>query len=215
MKEQQNKLAQLLEKKSGELNLFSAQDRTKLKEKHFPDALEFVNLYESGTDTILDLGTGGGIPGLILAIEYPDVKFTLLDSREKKINAIMDVAEEMGLENTKGVAERFEILARDPEYRGKFDVVVARAVAKLPVLLEYAVGFLKEDAKLFAWKGPEFEEDLEASRPAQEILGLEHDHTHNYKLPTGEERNILVFKKMNETPERYPRRVGIVSKRPL
>ncbi len=215
MKELQNKLAQLLEQKSEELNLFSAQDRTMLMEKHFPDALEFLNAYEGGANMVLDVGTGGGIPGLVLAIEYPEIQFTLLDAREKKIRAVMDVSKELGLENTKGVAERFETLAHDPEYRGQFDVVVARAVAELPVLLEYAVGFLKEDGKLFAWKGPDFDEELASSKNAQEILGFELDKAHKYTLPTGEERNILVFRKIQSAPDKYPRRVGIVKKRPL
>lgn len=215
MKKTLSELAHLLEQKSEDLNLFSAQDRKRLQEKHFPDALEAVNLLPKSARLCLDLGTGGGVPGLVLAVDQPQLKLTLLDARGKKIQALQELAQALKLNNVQSIADRFETLAQNPAHREKYDVVFARAVAELPVLLEYAVGFMKVGGLLLAWKSQNHQNELESARSAEEILQMELESTHDYILPSGEARSILVFKKMAPTDKAYPRKVGQVKKRPL
>lgn len=208
-----NDLIRVLQKKSTELNLFSAGDRLKLGEKHIPDALAVLDFWEPGK-RVADIGTGGGLPGLALAGERPDLEFTLVDSTAKKIEAIMDMAEELDLRNVQGLIGRFEELAHEKKWREQFDTVTARAVAELPVLLEYVAGFLKVGGKFYAWKA-DYAAELEASHAAQEILGLKFMRAHKYSLPSGEARAILEFKKMAPLSREYPRKNGVPKAKPL
>ncbi len=205
MKKLQN-LARILRKKSQKLNLFSAGDREKLEEKHIPDSLAVLDFWDTRQRRVLDIGTGGGLPGLALAVACDGMEFVLMDAREKKIKVVKEVAEELELENVDCVVGRFEELAREDEFRGGFDVVVARAVAELPVLLEYAVGFLKKGGKLYAWKSVE-----ERAENAEKVLGMKFLKAYKY----GERRVILEFEKIMGTDEKYPRRTGVPKKRPL
>lgn len=212
----QQLLAKILREKSQTLNLFSKGDREKLEEKHIPDALAALEFWkvEPG-DKVIDIGTGGGLPGLALAIERPDVSFVLLDSRLKKIMAVSDVAKELSLTNVKCISGRIEELARQEEYRMSFNLVTARALAPLPTLLEYAAGFLKPGGKLCAWKGREYHEELVTSENAQELLGLKFKNAWDYSLPGGELRSLLVFEKDGELDDKYPRRTGLPKSRAL
>jgi len=209
-------LAVALQKKSETLNLFSAGDRLKLATKHIPDALAVLEFWkpEDG-NRVLDMGTGGGLPGLALAQARPGVNFLLVDSVGKKIQAVQEVADELELSNLKTVCERLEELAHQAKYRENFDAVTARALAELPTLLEYAAGFLKVGGKLFAWKSAEYETELESSSKAQEILGLRFVRAHNYVLPGGESRSILEFEKVAPLSKDYPRKTGVPKGRPL
>lgn len=206
-------LVEVLQKKSAELNLFSAGDRLKLADKHIPDALAVLDFWEPG-ERVADIGTGGGLPGLALACERPDLEFTLVDSTAKKVEAIMDMAEELDLRNVQGLIGRFEDLAHERKWREQFDTVTARAVAELPVLLEYVAGFLKVGGKFYAWKA-DYMPELKASETAQEILGLEFMRAHEYTLPTGENRAILEFKKTASLSQEYPRENGLPKAKPL
>lgn len=209
-----SKLSQLLKSKSEELNLFSSGDREKIESKHLPDSLAVLEFWDAHGH-VLDMGTGGGLPGLALAEACPDAGFSLLDSRQKKIDAVEEIAELAGLENVHTVCGRIEELAHDDDYREAYDFVTARALAPLPVLLEYAAGFLIEDGQLFAWKQAEYEEELVSSEKAQETLNLHFEASYGYTLPSGEERSILVFRKTGELSSKYPRAVGVPKKRPL
>ena len=203
-------LAKILRKKSLQLNLFSAGDREKLEEKHIPDSLAVLDFCEL-SGKVLDIGTGGGLPGLALAVSCPGTEFVLMDAREKKIRVVKEMIEELGLKNALGAAGRFEDLAHEEEFREEFDFVVARAVAALPVLLEYAAGFLNVGGVLFAWKSRDWEE----SGSAEEELGMKFIEAFDYELPGGEERSILKFEKTKELDEKYPRRTGVPKARPL
>lgn len=209
-------LVQLLQEKSAQLNLFSAGDRLKLAEKHIPDSLAVLDFWHLEKEMrVLDLGTGGGLPGLALALSCPEDAFTLMDAREKKVRAVKEISEELGLENTRVISGRFEDLARDKKYREQFDVVTARAVAALPVLLEYATGFLKVGGSLYAWKGPDYETELKQTKIAQAELGLAYKEAFPYELPGCDARVILRFEKMKKLHPAYPRRTGVPSSNPL
>lgn len=201
-------------KTSEALNLFSSSDRDKLGSKHFPDALAIQPHWTPGA-RVLDLGSGGGIPGLVLAAVYPETSFCLMDARQKKMQALEALAQELDFKHVSFVAGRFEELGHDPAYREQFDTVLARAVAPLSTLLEYAAPFISVGGTFYAWKGPRWEEELAAAKSALKELQLEHQASHSYTLPDGEERCILVFQKQTATPEKFPRRTGIPLKRPL
>ncbi len=213
-----HQLAAELASKSEQLNLFSAGDRLKLESKHFPDALAALDhtadLFHEG-NRVLDLGTGGGIPGLVLATAQPDLLFTLCDAREKKIRAVLSVAELCNLKNVSGLWGRFEDLAQDPAHRGRFDLVVARAVAALPTLLEYSAGFLKVQGHLLAWKGSEWQAELALSQNALQILGLEFNRCIEYTLATGEARFLLDFVLVRSVPKQWPRKPDLPRSKPL
>jgi 16S rRNA (guanine527-N7)-methyltransferase len=194
--------------------LFSRSDREKIETKHFPDAmvvLDYVT-FEDGTK-VLDIGTGGGIPGLVLAVMHPNVQFTLLDSTAKKMTALDEVIKELELENVKTITGRTEELAHG-ELRESFDVVTARALATLPTLLEYASGFIKDQGLLLAWKSRDHIDELNDSETAQELLNLTFKESFNYKIEDTS-RSILVFQKIGCLDSKYPRRIGIPNKRPL
>lgn len=211
-----NRLAHLLRAQSEKLNLFSAKDRELLEEKHLPDALAVLECWApKAGEKVIDVGTGGGLPGLALAEALPELFFTLVDARLKKVEAVMEVAEALVLNNVEGVAERFEDLAHTSGYRGGFDIALARAVAPLPVLLEYVAGFLKVDGLFYAWKGPDAPLELEAAAGAMKLLGMEFIKTHEYHLPSCEKRCILIFQKKKSLSKEYPRRTGIPKQKPL
>jgi 16S rRNA (guanine527-N7)-methyltransferase len=214
------KLATLLKTKSERVNLFSTRDRELLGEKHIPDSLailEFCELYGSEDQVlqVADIGTGGGLPGLALAIARPGTDFTLIDSRQKKIEAVQEVVDELGLENVHTVSGRFERLAHDTKFRKKFDIVTARAVAPLPTLLEYVAGFLKLKGEFYAWKGVGYETELESAKKAMHVLGLEFVEGFEYELPGVEKRVVLKFVKNGDLHEKYPRRDGVPKAKPI
>lgn len=198
------------------LNLVSKGDLEHVEEKHFPDSLKVLEYADfAPKNHVLDLGTGGGLPGLVLAEARPDCHFILMDARQKKIDAVMSMAREVGLTNVEGVAGRFEELAHDSEFREQFDLITARAVAPLPVLLEYAAGFLKVKGSLWAWKGPQYREEVHEAQRAMELLQLELTEERPYTLPSGETRVLLRFEKRGKTPRTYPREDGRPKKSPL
>ena len=213
-------LVRLLKENSERLNLFSRGDREKIQSKHLPDSLAITEFwpFEDGA-RVMDIGTGGGLPGLAMAQHAKDegleLSFTLVDARQKKISAVQSMAHKLELENVECISARFEELAHDKKRREQYDAVTARAVAPLPVLLEYAVGFLKVGGSLWAWKGPSYEEELETAREAMEVLNIDLETLHRYVLPDGDERYILQFTKFEELDDKYPRENGRIKKKPL
>lgn len=180
--------------------------------KHFVDSLKLLD-FENLEGRVLDLGTGAGFPGIPLAIMLPDVDFLLMDSLKKRIGFLEEVVEKLGLKNVQLLHSRAEDGARK-EFRESFDYVVTRALASLPVLLEYTIPYLKKGGVLYAYKGIKVDQEIEEAKKALEILGAGVEKLYPYKLED-EDYRILKIKKSKTTPKKYPRRAGLASKEPL
>ncbi|OIP81202.1 16S rRNA (guanine(527)-N(7))-methyltransferase RsmG [Candidatus Peregrinibacteria bacterium CG22_combo_CG10-13_8_21_14_all_44_10] len=203
----------LFEAENHKLNLCKFGDRKDFISRHIMDSLE-SSQFLAKAKKVLDLGTGGGLPGLVLAISHPKTEFTLMDSIGKKCVSVERMTKELKLTNVKVICGRAEELAHD--IREKFDVVIARALAPLPTLLELASGFVRRGGLLIAYKGPNYQEELTSSKHAMLEMNLLLDKIHQYKLPDDEVRRVLmVFNKNKTLDSKYPRQNGLPKKRPL
>lgn len=182
--------------------------------KHFIDSIT-INKYLQEKNRIMDIGTGAGFPGIPLKILNPQKEFILVDSLNKRIQFLEEVKRELELDNLTLIHSRVEDLAKNNNYRESADVAVSRAVANLRVLVEYMLPFVKKDGIVICMKGPNIEEELEESKNAIEILGGKIESIDNILLPEDLERNIVILKKIKNTPIKYPRKAGIPTKNPL
>ena len=197
------------------VNLTAITDPEEFEVKHFADSV-----MSAGSDVmknakkIIDVGTGGGFPGIPLAILFPEKKFTLMDSLGKRIKIIDQLAKEIGIENVELVHARAEDLAQKKEYREQFDVCVSRAVANLATLAEYCIPFVKVDGYFAPYKTAAAEEEIFEGKKALFILG---GHLESVsKFSSAElDHTILWIKKVKTTPTKYPRKAGTPSKEPL
>lgn len=166
------------------------------------------------TGRVIDIGTGGGVPGLVLAAVRPDLEFTLTDSASKKTKWVEEMVTSLGLENVTVVTRRLELLGREEGFRGSFDVVTAKALAALNVLSEFAVPLLKVGGRLVAYKGPALAEEIREARFALQELGAGVHRCHGFQV--GSKQTIVCeIAKDRPTPEKYPRRDGVPRKKPL
>lgn len=166
------------------------------------------------TGRVIDIGTGGGVPGLVLAIARPDLEFVLTDSASKKTSWVKELVDELELKNVEVVTSRLELLGRDESFRAQFDAVTAKALAGLAVLTEFALPLLKVGGRLLAYKGPALAEEIEEARFAFQKLGAVVHRCQAYSL--GEKSFVLCeILKTEPTAELYPRRDGVPQKKPL
>jgi len=165
---------------------------------------------------ILDLGTGGGFPLLPLAICLPSSSFAGMDSVQKKITAVQHIVDELKLTNVRLVCGRSEELAREDTHREQYDVVLARALAPLNILLELAAPFVKTGGRLLCWKSMNIDRELQDSLLARAELSCQMEKPHEYDLGGNwGRRQILVFRKRAKTSAKYPREIGEPKKNPL
>lgn len=203
-----------------EFNLTAVRDPGLVESRHFLEAIAFGALLEQrgllteGT-RLLDIGSGAGLPGLPLKIAWPGLRVTLLEATAKKCRFLEMMVAELGLEDVAVVEGRAEDVARDPAHRGAYNLVVARAVAPLPVLLEYALPFLEAGGYLACNKGSAAPREVEVSEAALRELGGVIEETLPFYPPEVIGQTVILVRKTGATPERYPRRTGIPSKRPL
>jgi 16S rRNA (guanine527-N7)-methyltransferase len=200
---------------SAPLNLVSRGDRERLLSEHIPEARALLpHLPLRAGARWMDLGTGGGLPGLVLAMGAPEIRWTLVDSVGKKVQAVRGFAATLGLNNVEVVQGRAESLGREPGWRGRFDGVVARAVAPLPVLLELARGFLADGGTLAAVKGPAWEEELTAAADA--LVALRYKAVHTAHIASAVRPTWVVTMRADGPPPRgYPRKVGVPRTDPI
>lgn len=182
--------------------------------KHFYDSATIVKVIDlNKINNFCDFGTGAGFPGIVIKILFPSLNVTLVDSLNKRINFLNIVIEKLKLEKIVAIHSRIEDFART--HREKFDLVAARAVASLPVLLEYATGIIKKDKYFVAMKAS-IDEELEQSINAQKILKIKLIDKNSFLLPKENSvRNILLFQKQERTNIKYPRNPSEIKKKPL
>jgi len=209
--------SKMLKEEGSKFNLTGIREEREIWRKHLLDSLLlFFALEVPHGARVVDIGTGAGLPGLVVKIYRPDLALTLVDSNRKRLAFVERVIKELGLEKVECETARVEELGRDEGRRESFDLALARAVAELRVLVEYGLPLLKVGGKLAAYKGSQAEEEVERARRALDLVGGEVEAIWRGRLPgVGEERKIVVIRKIVPTSPRWPRRVGIPAKRPL
>jgi len=209
------KFKELLKEWNKKINLTAIEDDLDIVIKHFIDSASILPYIEDKDASIIDIGTGAGFPGIPVKILLEDADVTLLDSLEKRIKFLNEVINQLDLKNIRALHGRAEDFGVLNEYREKFDVAVARAVASLPVLLEYCLPFVKTGGIFIAMKGSNIDEIADSNK-AFDILGGELQEIKEIVLPGSDiKRNIILIKKLRHTPTRYPRKAGKPSKEPL
>ncbi|MDX2075648.1 MAG: 16S rRNA (guanine(527)-N(7))-methyltransferase RsmG [bacterium] len=185
--------------------------------RHFLDSLSLYRLLQTeASQKIIDVGTGAGFPGMVLAILLPQHHFVLLEATGKKIKFLDHVIGVLGLKNAQSLHARAEDAGQMPNHRAKYDMVMARAVARLPALLEYMLPLAKVGGVCIAMKGVSAQTELDDSKVALKTLGGRFNTMQTVMLPTVEEPHHLVFvEKIAKTPIEYPRKPGIPAKKPL
>ena len=197
------------------MNLTGITDPKEIIIKHFIDSLTVLDKIDKN-NTIRDVGTGAGFPGIPIKIASPDTEVVLLDSLNKRVNFLNEVIKKLQLKGIKTIHGRAEDYGRDKNYREKYDVAIARAVAPLNILLEYLMPFVRVKGKCLCMKGANSEEEISLSKRAIEKLGGKLIYTEEFLIPnTDMKRKIVEIEKIKNTEEKYPRKAGIPSKEPL
>lgn len=199
------------------MNLTSIVDLDEVIIKHFIDSLlvaKTVNINEF--QTMIDVGTGAGFPGIPLKIMFPNLKVTLLDSLNKRLVFLNDVIKKLELKDISTIHGRAEDFGKNLNYREKFDLCVSRAVANLSTLSEYCIPFILEGGSFISYKSEFSEEEKSTAEKAIEVLGGKIGKSEIIKLPFTEiNRSFIIINKIKKTPNKYPRKAGIPSKKPI
>lgn len=196
------------------INVTAITDEREFIRKHFVDSLTVCRDIEDGK-SVIDVGTGAGFPGIPIKIVKENSKVTLIDSVNKKLNVIRNISSEINLQNLEIIHTRAEDLANKEEYREKFDVVTTRAVSNFSTIVEYMLPFIKVGGKAICMKGPNFKEELEASKKAIDVLGGEINSVRTEIISEDFERNIIIIKKVKNTPKKFPRGQGKPLREPI
>lgn len=197
------------------VNLTSITDPDEIVIKHFIDCLyvtKFVD-FKAG-ETLVDVGTGAGFPGLPILIANPQLELTFVESLGKRLAFIKDLMSNLGLIATR-THGRAEDVGRDSDFRETFDYATARAVAPLNVLSEYCLPFVKVGGLFISLKGSSGKEELDAARHAIEVLGGKLERFEEYELPNGDKRSLCIIRKISQTPTKYPRKPKKIDSKPL
>lgn len=198
------------------INLTSITEPQDFILKHIVDSLIMLPKdYAEVATKVLDLGTGGGFPGIPLKILYPEIEITLVDSVGKKLKFIDDAAKKLGIK-VELVHERAENLGKNKKYREKYDIVISRAVANMQTLSELCLPLARVEGLMIASKGPKYHEEVDGAKKAIKILGGQVKIIEDCIIPIAElERHIIIIEKINATPTAYPRKPGMPNKNPL
>ena len=206
------KYLELLLEWNEKFNLTAITDKDEIEEKHFLDSLMLIEFFGIGNKTLLDVGSGAGFPGIPLAIAEPSLKVTLLEANGKKVSFLKEVIKVLELPNVEVIQGRAEEL----KMREHFDVVTARAVKELNILLEISFHLLKVGGHFYAYKGPSAKEEYERAKGALKELGAAGPIILEYDLPKSKNSRVFLrILKRNETPKKYPRPYGEIVKHPL
>ena len=220
-KEEEDKLNQyyeLLIEWNEKVNLTSITEYEEVIWKHFLDSSLIMLEHEWKNKTnakVIDVGTGAGFPGLVLAILNSDKRFVLLDSLNKRVDFLNFVIRELQLENVETYHGRAESFGQNLDFRNQFDFVVSRAVAELPILMEYCIPFTKEGGYFVSYKGKRQEEEIELAQNAFYELGASFQYSREHSIKNGEKRYLLFIRNNELTKSKYPRKEGKPKKKPL
>ena len=210
---------EMLIEKNKVMNLTAITEKEDVIIKHFIDSIAVIQYLKdnglSELNSIIDIGTGAGFPGIPLKIMIPDVNITLLDSLNKRIKFIEEVVSEIKLSNVNAIHGRAEDFANDKVYREQYDLCVSRAVANLSTLSEYCIPFVKKGGLFVSYKAGDSEEEINNSKNAIKLLGGKISKVENFILPNNDSRAFVIVKKINNTEKKYPRKAGVPAKNPL
>lgn len=206
---------ELLTAKNKVMNLTAITEYNDVVKKHFIDSMMISRVLDmKKINSLCDVGTGAGFPGIPLKIVYPHLHLTLVDSVGKRVNFLSEVVEKLGLEDVEAIHSRTEDLAHNSKYREKYDLVTARAVASMNILSEYCIPYAKIGGYFAAYKSGNIGEEIENAKNAVKTLGGKIEKTDMFELyEMG--RSIVLIRKVNSTPKIYPRKAGTPSKNPL
>ena len=214
--EQFQKYFELLAEWNEKMNLTAITDESGVALKHFADSLSLLNFVDiPQNSTLADVGTGAGFPGVVLKIARPDIKLTLIDSLNKRLVFLGEVCAQLGIK-AELIHSRAEDGARDEKLRESFDFAVSRAVARMNVLSEYCLPYVKVGGAFCAMKGAQANEEFKESLNAINTLGGKLENKYFFELPeNGGERAIAVVRKVKNTPQKYPRQSGKIKAKAL
>ncbi|URZ87146.1 16S rRNA (guanine(527)-N(7))-methyltransferase RsmG [Floricoccus penangensis] len=199
------------------INLTAITEKQDVYLKHFYDSIAPI-LYElipNEDIKLLDIGAGAGFPSIPMKIIFPNIQVTIIDSLNKRINFLKELTSELKISGVELLHGRAEDFGQDKNYRGKFDFVTARAVARLNVLNEITIPFLKKNGLLLSLKASQMSEEVTEAKKSLSILGAKLSKEIDYQLPNGDERHIVIIEKTKDTPNKYPRKAGTPNKKPL
>ena len=211
---------EMLVEKNQSVNLTAITDFDEVFKKHFIDSLSLVKACDFSHDdteiSLIDIGTGAGFPGIPLKISFPNLKVTLMDSLNKRVDFLHEVIARLGLSQIDAIHGRAEDYAKPGQLREKYDLCVSRAVANLSVLAEYCLPYVKVGGKFISYKSEKVTEEINDAEYAIDILGGNIKEQIAFTLPDSDMyRNLVIIEKVNETPSKYPRKAGKVNKKPL
>lgn len=212
-----NRYYDLLVEWNEKINLTAITEPREVAIKHIVDSLScYQEDLFAGDISLIDVGTGAGFPGLPLKIFCPELKLTLLDSLNKRVKFLQLVVDELGLDNVEVIHARSEEVARNKKYREQFDLATARAVARLPIICEYCLPFVKQGGTFIALKGRQYEEEIQEAQKAFSVLGGKLVKSMPVELPELEDKRAVVYiKKEKATPKVYPRKAGTPERNPI
>lgn len=209
------KYMELVLSNNQKVNLTAITDPIEFHVKHYLDSIDVygTDFYDK-VESVIDVGTGGGFPGVPLAILSPEKKFVLMDSLRKRMDLVREMCEECGITNVEVIHARAEELAKEKTQRESYDLCVSRAVANLSVLSEYCLPFVKVDGRFVSYKAGDCMEEIHAAEKAIHVLGGELEEAKESEI-NGQRRTLVIIRKQKSTPAKYPRKPGTPSKTPI
>ncbi|QIB67923.1 16S rRNA (guanine(527)-N(7))-methyltransferase RsmG [Aminipila butyrica] len=199
------------------INLTAITEEEEFIKKHYMDSVACYGFPEiQKAERLIDVGTGGGFPGVPLAILFPQKQFVLMDSLKKRLNIIDDLTSDLGITNVTTLHGRAEDLGQSKEHREQYDICISRAVANLATLSEYCLPFVKPEGAFLAYKGVKAEEEVREGKKAIALLGGQISREESIPFSNYDmDHLIIVINKVQKTPAKYPRKAGTPSKEPL